>query len=57
MGRRSRWALELDPYDWVIVHKSGSQHTNADTLLRQKFTKALNSTKGVRCCWLLETGG
>ena len=31
MGRRHRWALELDPYDWVIVHKSGSQHTNADS--------------------------
>lgn len=33
-GRRSRWALELDPYDWVIVHKSGVQHTNADALSR-----------------------
>lgn len=28
-GRRSRWALELDPYDWMIVHKSGAKHTNA----------------------------
>ena len=27
-GRRSCCALDLDPYDWVIVHKSGSQHTN-----------------------------
>lgn len=34
-GRRSRWALELDPYDWVIVHKSGAQHTNADALSRR----------------------
>lgn len=34
-GRRSRWALELDPYDWVIIHKSGAQHTNADALLRR----------------------
>ena len=33
-GRRSRWALELDPYDWVIVHKSGVLHTNADALSR-----------------------
>lgn len=33
-GRRSRWALELDPYDWVIMHKSGVQHTNADALSR-----------------------
>lgn len=30
--RHSRWALELDLYDWVIVHKSGTQHTNADAL-------------------------
>lgn len=34
-GRRSRWALELDPYDWIIMHKSGAQHTSADTLLRR----------------------
>lgn len=34
-GRRSCWALELDPYDWVIVHKSGTQHTNADALSRR----------------------
>uniref|UniRef100_A0A3Q2ZZT4 Gypsy retrotransposon integrase-like protein 1 n=1 Tax=Kryptolebias marmoratus TaxID=37003 RepID=A0A3Q2ZZT4_KRYMA len=33
-GRRSRWALELDPYDWVIFHKSGVHHTNADALSR-----------------------
>lgn len=23
-GRRSRWVLELDPFDWVTVHKDGS---------------------------------
>ena len=34
-GRRSRWALELDMYDWKIVHKSGAQHTNADALSRR----------------------
>lgn len=28
-------ALELNPYDWVIVHKRGSQHTNADSLSRR----------------------
>uniref|UniRef100_A0AAV2J220 Gypsy retrotransposon integrase-like protein 1 n=1 Tax=Knipowitschia caucasica TaxID=637954 RepID=A0AAV2J220_KNICA len=33
-GRRCRWGLELDPYDWIIVHKSGVQHTNADALSR-----------------------
>ncbi|CAL9692089.1 unnamed protein product [Knipowitschia caucasica] len=33
-GRRCRWGLELDSYDWIIVHKSGVQHTNADALSR-----------------------
>lgn len=27
--------MELDPYDWVIVHKRGSQHTNADSFSRR----------------------
>lgn len=34
-GRRSRWVLELDPFDWVMVHKDGSRHINADTLSRR----------------------
>lgn len=33
-GRRSRWALELDPFDWVIEHKEGAKHANADALSR-----------------------
>ena len=33
-GRRSRWALELDPYDWVITHRDGKRHSNADALSR-----------------------
>ncbi|KAL0157405.1 hypothetical protein M9458_048651, partial [Cirrhinus mrigala] len=31
-GRRARWILELDPLNWVIVHKDGHQHKNADAL-------------------------
>ena len=34
-GRRSRWALELDPYNWEIIHKAGARHTNADALSRR----------------------
>ena len=26
---------ELDPYDWVIVHKDGSRHANTDALSRR----------------------
>ncbi|XP_057188755.1 interleukin-13 receptor subunit alpha-1 isoform X1 [Triplophysa rosa] len=33
-GRRGRWAMELDPFDWVIVHKDGKRHTNADAMSR-----------------------
>lgn len=33
-GRRSR-VFELDPSDWVMVHKNGSRHQNADALSRQ----------------------
>lgn len=34
-GRRSRWALELDPYDWLIIHRDGNRHANADALSRR----------------------
>lgn len=34
-GRRARWALELDVYDWVIKHRDGVKHTNADSLSRR----------------------
>lgn len=34
-GRRARWALELDVYNWVIQHRNGIKHTNADSLPRR----------------------
>ncbi len=34
-GRRARWILELDPFNWVIKHKHGQQHANADALSRR----------------------
>lgn len=33
-GRRGRWALELDPYQWTIKHKEGKKHTNVDAMSR-----------------------
>ncbi len=33
-GRRGRWAMELDPYEWLIIHKDGKRHTNADAMSR-----------------------
>ena len=33
-GRRARWAIELSTYDFVIVHRDGSKHMNADALSR-----------------------
>lgn len=37
-GRRARWAVELDIYDWRIVHKEGSKHLNADAMSRRPDT-------------------
>ncbi|KAK3568728.1 hypothetical protein QTP86_014757, partial [Hemibagrus guttatus] len=37
-GRRGRWILELDPLNWVIVHKDGKQHKNSDALSRRPDT-------------------
>lgn len=34
-GRRARWALELDPFEWTVVHKEGQCHLNADALSRR----------------------
>ena len=34
-GRRGRWALELDTYDFIIKHRPGKIHTNADALSRR----------------------
>lgn len=31
-GRRARWILELNPFNWVMRHKHGQQHANVDAL-------------------------
>lgn len=34
-GRRARWALELDPFEWTVIHKEGHRHLNADAMSRR----------------------
>lgn len=34
-GRRARWALEIDPYDWTIEYRQGKKHANADSMSRR----------------------
>lgn len=46
-GRRARWLLELDPLNWVIEHKKGSQHKNADALSRRPVTPDLKDVETV----------
>ncbi|CAL8350264.1 unnamed protein product [Lota lota] len=52
---QTSWALELDPYDWMIVHKSGAQHTNADALSRRADTYAVQMEFG--CPWCHPNSG
>lgn len=34
MGHRGQWAMERDPYDWVIVQKDTKRHSNGDAMFR-----------------------
>lgn len=34
-GRRARWALELDPFEWTVIYKDGHSHLNADAMSRR----------------------
>ena len=35
IGKRARWMLELDPFNWIVQHRDGQQHANADALSRR----------------------
>ena len=34
-GRRTRWAIELDNYDFDLVYKKGKTHCDADAMSRR----------------------
>ena len=36
-GRLGRWSIQLQGYDFEVVHKSGNSHGNADALLRRTY--------------------
>lgn len=38
-GRRTRWTLRLQAYDFVVLHRAGSSNGNADGLSRQAWDK------------------
>uniref|UniRef100_A0A9J8B214 Gypsy retrotransposon integrase-like protein 1 n=1 Tax=Cyprinus carpio carpio TaxID=630221 RepID=A0A9J8B214_CYPCA len=42
-GRRARWAIELDLYDWHIIHREGVKHLNADAMSRRPDTNSVES--------------
>ncbi|KAG1946736.1 hypothetical protein F2P79_013286 [Pimephales promelas] len=53
-GRRARWILELDVYDFTILHREGKQHSNADSLSRRP-SSPVTETKAVQCVILGHT--
>src|SRR6266498_1782994 len=46
-GKRARWIMELQQYNYMIEHRSGKKNQNADALLRlfpEQYIKDENST-------------
>ena len=42
-GRRARWVMELQQYDFKIEHRAGKENKNADTLSRLPYEKEINT--------------
>ena len=38
-GRRARWIMELQQYNFTIEHRSGKSNANADALSRLKYKR------------------
>jgi hypothetical protein len=36
-GRRARWMMKLQNYDFTITHRAGKSNQNADALSRLEF--------------------
>uniref|UniRef100_A0AAV2MQ11 Reverse transcriptase n=1 Tax=Knipowitschia caucasica TaxID=637954 RepID=A0AAV2MQ11_KNICA len=53
-GKRGRWILELDPFNWAIIHKDGSRHLNADALSRRP---AEATAPAIDCVNVIDVGG
>ncbi len=47
-GRRARWILEMDVYDFTILYREGKLHSNADSLSRDP-SSPVTETKAVEC--------
>ncbi len=45
-GRRARWAVELDLYDWCVRHREGAKHLNADAMSRRPQVEVVQHDKG-----------
>jgi hypothetical protein len=43
-GTAARWALQLQPYDFTVVHRPGITHQNADALSRAPLPSTRDST-------------
>ena len=58
-GRRARWALKIDPYNWTIEHKQGLKHCNADSLSRRpcrtEDSMPIRETVSVNSVWVKNT--
>jgi len=45
-GQTARWLQELGTYNLTVVHRSGTQHRNADAMSRRPCTKCLKQQSG-----------
>lgn len=47
-GRGARWLLELDVYDFFVIHREEKQHANGDSMSRRPRSPEM-VTKAVQC--------